>query len=158
MNLEVLLSSLLDQGKFYRTPALFSVLLFFVGKWLMCFLHSFFSPTAWGRGCWNLLSGGDPFGKFPPKPVPNQDTYIAGVCGVVTQSKQWDSLWLLKVVVLPYCPPSTATLQIQVLVWFHTKAVTGSYISTKLIKFSYSYSYFWFIVWNSIVLEIHLKV
>lgn len=75
----------------------------------MRFLPSSFSQNGWGRGCWNFLSRGDPLVKFPPKSVPNQDTYIAGVCGCVTQSSWWDSLWLLKVVILPYCPPRAAT-------------------------------------------------
>lgn len=69
-----------------------------VGKWLMCFLPSF-----------HTLRRVD----------------VAGVCGFATQSSQSDSLWLLREVVITYCPPTTAIVQIQIPVWSHQKSVQG---------------------------------
>lgn len=69
-----------------------------VGKWLMCFLPSFHT----------LLR-----------------VDVAGGCGFVTQSSQSDSLWLLREVVITYCPPTTAIVQIQIPVWSHQKSVQG---------------------------------
>ena len=102
-----------------------------VEKWLMCFLHGF-----------RTLLRVD----------------VTGGCGFVTQSSQRDSSWLPKQAVLPYCPPSTAIVWIQTLVWSCNKSVQGVTPHKAIHVLLHGYVFSWFIFSYWFILGICYKL
>lgn len=144
----MLLSSLPDQGKFYWMPVLISVPLILWGN-CSCASFSAFSPKPVGRGAAEICFLEEtPLGSSLPN-----------LSQTRTQSSQWNSLGLLKVVVLPYCPPPSLQIFrfLSDQMWSQLVMKSGSYVRTKLFKVSCRYYFFWFIMWNWLILGIYLK-